>query len=191
MFGVRLALRNCFRVATRSPPRCSPPRYSPPRSSPPRSSPAARRRLQSRAQVKARLVESPPAFVSNWLASECEHKHSKTRQMKPENRRQNIFSYVSYSEIEIQCRGEDNTNYNVLRDLQKIDTNLVGVFNDASGQNSAICIFSIRRLFCRCASNRRCLFLQPKFGSHFGIAWTAVGKFFSSNITFIDYFSDT
>ncbi|KAI6187233.1 hypothetical protein M3Y98_00220500 [Aphelenchoides besseyi] len=58
----------------------------------------------------------------------------------------NDDKYISYSEIEIQCRGEDNTNYNVLRDLKKVGTNLIAVFNDANGRNSAICVFAMPKI---------------------------------------------
>jgi hypothetical protein len=66
----------------------------------------------------------------------------------PFNEKNNLcdFRYVSYSEVEIQCRGEDNTNYNVLQDLKHVGTDLVGVFNDAYGRNSAICVFNMSKI---------------------------------------------
>jgi hypothetical protein len=56
------------------------------------------------------------------------------------------FRYVSYSEIEIQCRGEDNTHYNVVRDLKYVGSDLIAVFNDAQGRDSAICVFSMPKI---------------------------------------------
>uniref|UniRef100_A0A0N5A3Z0 Sema domain-containing protein n=1 Tax=Parastrongyloides trichosuri TaxID=131310 RepID=A0A0N5A3Z0_PARTI len=54
--------------------------------------------------------------------------------------------YISYSELEIQCRGEDNTNYNILKSLYRLNDTLVGAFTDSSNRNAAICIFSMSRI---------------------------------------------
>uniref|UniRef100_A0A0N5B395 Sema domain-containing protein n=1 Tax=Strongyloides papillosus TaxID=174720 RepID=A0A0N5B395_STREA len=54
--------------------------------------------------------------------------------------------YISYSELEIQCRGEDNTNYNILKSIYLINDSLIGAFTDSSNRNTAICIFSMGRI---------------------------------------------
>ncbi|CAD5219426.1 unnamed protein product [Bursaphelenchus okinawaensis] len=54
--------------------------------------------------------------------------------------------YVSYSEIEIQCRGEDNTNYNIVKSMKLIENELVGVFTDQNEQNSAICFYPMSKV---------------------------------------------
>lgn len=58
-----------------------------------------------------------------------------------------IFRYVSYSEIEIQCRsGADNTNFNVLKAIKRIDEDLIGLFSGPEERNSAICIFNMPKI---------------------------------------------
>uniref|UniRef100_A0AAF5DK30 Sema domain-containing protein n=2 Tax=Strongyloides stercoralis TaxID=6248 RepID=A0AAF5DK30_STRER len=54
--------------------------------------------------------------------------------------------YISYSELEIQCRGEDNTNYNILKTIYRINDSLIGAFTDSLNKNTAICIFSMARI---------------------------------------------
>uniref|UniRef100_A0A7E4ZSZ3 Sema domain-containing protein n=1 Tax=Panagrellus redivivus TaxID=6233 RepID=A0A7E4ZSZ3_PANRE len=55
--------------------------------------------------------------------------------------------YVSYSEIEIQCRSEDNANFNILKSMTQANGQLIGVFTDEDGQrDSAICIFSLEKI---------------------------------------------
>uniref|UniRef100_A0A1I7Y844 Sema domain-containing protein n=1 Tax=Steinernema glaseri TaxID=37863 RepID=A0A1I7Y844_9BILA len=54
--------------------------------------------------------------------------------------------YVSYSEIELQCRGADNTNFNVIQGLSVDQDRLIGIFIDGSGSQSAICIFDMQKV---------------------------------------------
>uniref|UniRef100_A0AC34RI63 Sema domain-containing protein n=1 Tax=Panagrolaimus sp. JU765 TaxID=591449 RepID=A0AC34RI63_9BILA len=55
--------------------------------------------------------------------------------------------YVSYSEIEIQCRSEDNTNFNILKAISFVGNKLVGVFtDDETAKDSAICIFRMEQI---------------------------------------------
>lgn len=59
----------------------------------------------------------------------------------------NYFRYVSYSEIEIQCRSEDNTNFNILKAISFVGNKLVGVFtDDETAKDSAICIFRMEQI---------------------------------------------
>uniref|UniRef100_A0A915D937 DNA topoisomerase n=1 Tax=Ditylenchus dipsaci TaxID=166011 RepID=A0A915D937_9BILA len=57
-------------------------------------------------------------------------------------------TYMSYSEIELQCRSGsgDNTNFNVLKALVLLRDDLVGVFSDGDGKQSAICIFNMPKI---------------------------------------------
>ncbi|KAI1705391.1 sema domain-containing protein [Ditylenchus destructor] len=56
--------------------------------------------------------------------------------------------YMSYSEIEIQCRSGngDNTNFNVLKSIVLLKDDLIGVFTDTEGRQSAICIFHMPKI---------------------------------------------
>uniref|UniRef100_A0A914CJF6 Sema domain-containing protein n=1 Tax=Acrobeloides nanus TaxID=290746 RepID=A0A914CJF6_9BILA len=54
--------------------------------------------------------------------------------------------YVSYSEIEIQCRGEDNTNFNILKSITLVSDQLIGVFTDAQEKDSAVCIYNMPKI---------------------------------------------
>ncbi|KAK0399439.1 hypothetical protein QR680_003050 [Steinernema hermaphroditum] len=54
--------------------------------------------------------------------------------------------YVSYSEIELQCRGADNTNFNVIKGLSLEQDRLIGIFTDGSETQSAICIFDMQKV---------------------------------------------
>ena len=60
---------------------------------------------------------------------------------------QHNFRYVSYSEIEVQCRTEDNINFNILKSMTIVDDKLVGVFvDDENDKDSAICVFSMEQI---------------------------------------------
>ncbi|CAD5226439.1 unnamed protein product [Bursaphelenchus xylophilus] len=59
---------------------------------------------------------------------------------------QNDDKYVSYSEIEIQCRGEDNTNFNIVKSMKLVGQELIGVFTDQNEQRSAVCIYQMSRV---------------------------------------------
>lgn len=57
-----------------------------------------------------------------------------------------MFRYVSYSEIEIQCRGDDNALFGRLQALVRVDEELIGIFTDSDGRRSAICIFQLPKI---------------------------------------------
>ncbi|KAH7725497.1 CRE-PLX-2 protein [Aphelenchoides avenae] len=59
---------------------------------------------------------------------------------------QNDDKYVSYSEIEIQCRGDDNALFGRLQALVRVDEELIGIFTDSDGRRSAICIFQLPKI---------------------------------------------
>ncbi|TMS39516.1 hypothetical protein L596_006026 [Steinernema carpocapsae] len=54
--------------------------------------------------------------------------------------------YVSYSEIELQCRGADNANFNIIQGLSLEQDRLIGIFTDGSESRSAICIFDMQKV---------------------------------------------
>uniref|UniRef100_A0A915BHS0 Sema domain-containing protein n=3 Tax=Parascaris univalens TaxID=6257 RepID=A0A915BHS0_PARUN len=54
--------------------------------------------------------------------------------------------YVSYSEIEVQCRGADNRNYNIVTSISLVDDTLLAAFTDQYGGRSAICIYPMQKI---------------------------------------------
>ncbi|CAI5443143.1 unnamed protein product [Caenorhabditis angaria] len=59
----------------------------------------------------------------------------------------NDTKFVSYSEIELQCRGEDNTNYPQITAVVQNGDKLVAAFsNPLNPRKSSICVFSMPRI---------------------------------------------
>lgn len=58
-----------------------------------------------------------------------------------------IFRFESYSEIELQCRGEDNTNYPFLNAIIQSYDKLIASFSTSStSPKSSICVFSMQKV---------------------------------------------
>ncbi|VDO62153.1 unnamed protein product [Heligmosomoides polygyrus] len=57
-----------------------------------------------------------------------------------------VFRFISYSEVELQCRSEDNSNFPHMTAAFLLGDHLVGAFSSPSGSKSAICFFSMQRL---------------------------------------------
>ncbi|CAI2335659.1 unnamed protein product [Caenorhabditis sp. 36 PRJEB53466] len=59
----------------------------------------------------------------------------------------NDTKFVSYSEIEMQCRGEDNTNYPFLSAVVQTGDKLIATFSTSSNsRKSSICVFSMQKV---------------------------------------------
>uniref|UniRef100_A0A1I7TGI6 Sema domain-containing protein n=1 Tax=Caenorhabditis tropicalis TaxID=1561998 RepID=A0A1I7TGI6_9PELO len=59
----------------------------------------------------------------------------------------NDTKFVSYSEIELQCRGEDNTNYPFLNAVVQIGDKLIASFSASqNSRKSSICVFSMQKV---------------------------------------------
>ena len=58
-----------------------------------------------------------------------------------------ISRFVSYSEIELQCRGEDNTNYPIINAVVQTGDKLIASFaTSPTSRKSSICVFSMQKV---------------------------------------------
>uniref|UniRef100_A0A1I7VXJ7 Sema domain-containing protein n=1 Tax=Loa loa TaxID=7209 RepID=A0A1I7VXJ7_LOALO len=58
----------------------------------------------------------------------------------------NEHRYISYGEIEIQCHGIDDSNYNRATAASLIDNKLIVAFADQNSQQSAICVYKMEKI---------------------------------------------
>ncbi|KAF1764913.1 hypothetical protein GCK72_004864 [Caenorhabditis remanei] len=59
----------------------------------------------------------------------------------------NDTKFVSYSEIELQCRGEDNTNYPIINAVVQTGDKLIASFaTSPTSRKSSICVFSMQKV---------------------------------------------
>ncbi|GMS96191.1 hypothetical protein PENTCL1PPCAC_18366, partial [Pristionchus entomophagus] len=54
--------------------------------------------------------------------------------------------FISYSEIELQCRGEDNSNLNVLTAIHLRGDKMIAAFTSSTSGHSAVCVYSMPRI---------------------------------------------
>lgn len=54
--------------------------------------------------------------------------------------------YISYGEIEIQCRGIDKSNYNRATAASLVGNKLIAAFANENTQHSAICVYNIQKI---------------------------------------------
>ncbi|GMT25135.1 hypothetical protein PFISCL1PPCAC_16432, partial [Pristionchus fissidentatus] len=54
--------------------------------------------------------------------------------------------FISYSEIELQCRGEDNSNLNVLTAVHLRGDKMIAAFTSSTTGQSAVCVYSMPRI---------------------------------------------
>ncbi|CAI4227140.1 unnamed protein product [Auanema sp. JU1783] len=58
----------------------------------------------------------------------------------------NDTRFVSYSEIELQCRSDDNYNYPFITSSTIKGDSLIATFTDSTSSKSAICVFSMQKI---------------------------------------------
>ncbi|VDK62047.1 unnamed protein product, partial [Onchocerca ochengi] len=71
-----------------------------------------------------------PLFIVSKLIRICRDEHR----------------YISYGEIEIQCNGTDNDNYNRATAASLVDDKLIVAFTDENSQHSAICVYKMQKI---------------------------------------------
>ncbi|CAG9540417.1 unnamed protein product [Cercopithifilaria johnstoni] len=76
------------------------------------------------------LSNGSPPFTVSKLIRICREEHR----------------YISYGEIEIQCRGIDNSNYNRATAASLINNTLIVAFTDENIKHSAICIYKMQKI---------------------------------------------
>lgn len=56
------------------------------------------------------------------------------------------FRYISYSEIELQCRGTDNRNFNIITSAVLMDDLLITAFTNNDRKESVMCLYSMQKI---------------------------------------------